>query len=349
MSSIRVSHAAATRYTYLGGDISAATHGAAAAAPCTRLTDLRALLTGHRDASSEILNVIAASGSLSSRLAVVETAHQAVALYDAAAAIPRSVTRLAMSKAGLLLDGPFEPPGGHSPSRHTFMFSFQAAETGRLIPRVVKLFESMSCAEDEASLWRELGSEATAACIGLVPLVVCTIPRRIGPPKGGLLLPHFPCTLSQVPGSVTAVSALDVIRQISPVLDFIHARGWWHGDVKPSNVFMDAAGDLFLGDYGTSVKYAVGAPATARFDGGNAGTPAFQCASMQPGDPAFSPLLFDRTSLAISVLIVVGALRIVDSPDWPGWSRTRLRSAADSISHMGLCTAVKLLLPVAGV
>jgi eukaryotic-like serine/threonine-protein kinase len=59
-----------------------------------------------------------------------------------------------------------------------------------------------------------------------------------------------------------------VLDRIEPSLRFIHAGGWLHGDVKPSNIFIDVEGGLWLGDFGSSVKHG---DIRARFGGG---TPA---------------------------------------------------------------------------
>ena len=37
-------------------------------------------------------------------------------------------------------------------------------------------------------------------------------------------------------------------------LDYMHGKGYIHMDVKSDNIFMDAAGNLFLGDFGSACK-----------------------------------------------------------------------------------------------
>lgn len=67
--------------------------------------------------------------------------------------------------------------------------------------------------------------------------------------------------------------------------------------MKPSNMFMDSDGGVFLGDYGTCVKYKSARASSVRFENGNAGTLAFQCASVHPSATLFTPLRFDLRDL----------------------------------------------------
>jgi len=100
---------------------------------------LERLLEGQLDVEAAVLDSIAASAPLSTRLMAVSTATQAAALYLSAAAMPRSATRLALSQDGLIIDGPMAMPPGHL-SKSQFLFAFQSVASGRLVPRVIKLF-----------------------------------------------------------------------------------------------------------------------------------------------------------------------------------------------------------------
>lgn len=42
------------------------------------------------------------------------------------------------------------------------------------------------------------------------------------------------------------------LRQVAEALDFIHARGYVHRDVKPGNILFDKSGNAFLGDFGVA-------------------------------------------------------------------------------------------------
>ena len=78
-------------------------------------------------------------------------------------------------------------------------------------------------------------------------------------------------------------------------------RGWLHGDVKPSNIFLDYSGDAWLGDFGSSLWLI---EIRCSFTGG---TPTFQC-----GDVLVKreQLRFVLISLATSVLVLLWLLQI---------------------------------------
>lgn len=63
------------------------------------------------------------------------------------------------------------------------------------------------------------------------------------------VMPLMPQTLADV-SPIFASEALYYARRILTALEFCHGRGVIHGDVKPANVFIDARGAAFLGDFG---------------------------------------------------------------------------------------------------
>ncbi|WP_071188571.1 serine/threonine-protein kinase [Trichormus sp. NMC-1] len=63
-------------------------------------------------------------------------------------------------------------------------------------------------------------------------------------------------------GNFSEVQALEILREILPVLTFIHDRGIIHRDIKPSNIMRRRDGKLFLLDFG-AVKQVTNAPAGA--------------------------------------------------------------------------------------
>jgi serine/threonine protein kinase len=63
------------------------------------------------------------------------------------------------------------------------------------------------------------------------------------------VMPLMPQTLADV-DPIFASEAIHYTRRILTALEFCHGRNVIHGDVKPSNVFIDAREAAFLGDFG---------------------------------------------------------------------------------------------------
>jgi hypothetical protein len=304
---------------------------------------LCSLLSGARVVIGTVLDSIASSPPLSSMLAAVSTPQQATALYDMAAQIPQASTRaLLQSNESIILDGMMPVPVSRGVSKSAFICAFKA-EGPLLLPRVLKLLPSVTAAEKEARLWDALGKVATVAgTIALVPVTSVAVPRSTKylscGGTGGLLMPQYSCTLAQLPkGDLIVPCALNVVAVLGRTLSFIHDRGWMHGDVKPANIFVDTMGSMWLGDYGMSAPYSE----LSTFRGG---TPAFQCEALQSDSPDFSPLRFDRVGLAISVLVMLGKLDVLQAPDWPGWALHTLLLAVSSVGDPTLRDTISSLI-----
>jgi serine/threonine-protein kinase len=66
-------------------------------------------------------------------------------------------------------------------------------------------------------------------------------------------------------GALDPVETERVITQLASALDFAHARGVVHRDVKPANILFGAGGHLYLSDFGVA-KHAVGEDLTRAGD-----------------------------------------------------------------------------------
>jgi hypothetical protein len=264
--------------------------GAAAGSPRERF---RSLLAGAGLRADElVLAVIARSAGLSYRMLVAGTVEEAVALYKAAEATPRTTTRLHLREAGIIVDGDLAVPGAQ-----TALF-FHALK--HEVPRVLKVPAGGS----ECALFADVAPRAPPD-VFLVPVERLEFfhgaqqQQVLGAPgercsdvspllRAGILMPAYAGTLLCLPAPMSAAYALKVLARLAPTLRFLHASGWLHGDVKPGNIFLDYSGCAWLGDYGSSVRLAE----AARYTGG---TPAYQCADI---DPAAAPLRFDLAGLA---------------------------------------------------
>jgi len=213
---------------------------------------------------------------------------------------------------------------------------------------VLKVPARKNAAAAECCLWEAVKSFVPTASVFLVPVrhvvldddAVHEVRTGVGRSdrtfmREGVLMPAYAGTLARVPVPADEVYADAVIARLEPTLRFLHVQGWLHGDVKPSNVFLDFAGGSWLGDFGTSVPHAVAAD--SNFAGG---TPAFQCDGISA---AAAPLHFDLVGLAISVLVLVGLLDIAVAP-WGGWPRDALDAAAARVRGDALRAKVQALL-----
>jgi len=72
---------------------------------------------------------------------------------------------------------------------------------------------------------------------------------------------------------------LSAIRDVVRALAHVHASGVVHGDVKPRNVLLDAAGHAKLIDFGLALE-------TGRKKRAGGGTPAYQCSARRRGAEA---------------------------------------------------------------
>jgi TonB family protein len=106
--------------------------------------------------------------------------------------------------------------------------------------------------------------------------------------------------------------ALHLLRSIADALDYAHARGVVHRDIKPTNILLDGADGVCVGDFGLA-QMLDGAPGLTR-TGILTGTPHYMAPEQALGNPA------DRRSDIYSLGIVayeifVGALPFsADSP-----------------------------------
>jgi serine/threonine-protein kinase len=86
-------------------------------------------------------------------------------------------------------------------------------------------------------------------------------------------------------GSISVEEAVRIVREIAAALKFLHRRGVIHRDLKPANVLLDAAGRVYVTDFGIAVRAAPGAAVELSTP---AGTPPYmapeQFASNSPID-----------------------------------------------------------------
>lgn len=280
-----------------------------------------------------VLAIIARSAGLSYRLLVAGTVEEAVALYKAAEATPRTITRVHLRETGVIVDGDMAVPGAQTA---LFFHAFKHE-----VPHVLKVpAGGASKVESECALFADVAPRAPPD-VFLAPVERLEFFHGVQqgercdvtPLRAGILMPAYAGTLLRLPAPMSAAYALKVLARLAPTLRFLHASGWLHGDVKPGNIFLDYSGCAWLGDYGSSVRLAE----AARYTGG---TPAYQCADI---DPAAAPLRFDLAGLAVTLLLQDGALRLEDAGHL-GWPMTALQAALARVQSAPLREGLAVLL-----
>jgi serine/threonine protein kinase len=146
---------------------------------------------------------------------------------------------------------------------------------------------------------------------------------------GGILMPFYPATVDQLPSPILPQYALRVLERMTATLSFVHDNSWMQGDVKPSNIFLDAEGEAWLGDYGSSVYYGPVEGAvekTGGLAGYAGGTPALQCMTISY---ATKPRQFDLAGLLLTLLVKLDALDVKAGAVPSGWHPAAINSAID--------------------
>ena len=254
------------------------------------------------DVDEDVLSLCTQNSWLAVRLSCVSTTEDALRLYADAEAIPQSQTRAMAAEQGVAIAEQVQFAGAQ---RSSFFRAF--VNTKHL--HVLKVNNEASKSLSECRLYAALGSDAVECGVCLVPVRLLSLdksserqssrmrPSRKMSPFVGLLMPCYAYSFNELPAPIPCNFALEVFRRIIAAIDFIHDRGWLHGDVKPGNIFCDCNGDAWLGDYGSSVPHE----ALRAFTGG---TPKYQCADVSHLGRA---RLFDGVGLVLSLLDRLGA------------------------------------------
>jgi len=248
------------------------------------------------------MKAITKSGWLSSRLNVIKTRDEAVDLYEDASRIPQSTTRaIVKERDEVVIYGDIAVYGSQTA---IFLHAFE-----KDVPRVLKIPKDQRQAKFECGMFEAIGDEAKEKNIALVPVRLTNLHEHHhehdhdqalhSPEKtltSGSLMPSYSCTLSDVPTPISASFASQAFGRLLNAVQFINSKGWMHGDVKPSNIFISSDGHVWLGDYGSSVKYSD----LSSFTGG---TPMYQCEEVSYLE---NPCKFDCMGLVLSFLWLHG-------------------------------------------
>ena len=295
-----------------------------------------------------VLDTIIESPQLRDGLPFCYNSTSAAALYQRASKVPRTETRVFVREAeGVIIDGLMSVPGRQSAM---FFHAFRRNTPGNFIPSVLKVPQRLDHASKECRLWAQLGEQAQTGDFSLVPVSCIQLGGRHSvmrggsePPdvlafarRAGVLMPKYACTLANVPTPLDEAYGLRVFECITAALGFLHDRSWLHGDVKPSNIFIDMAGRPWLGDYGSSQPHAE----LLQYTGG---TPSYQCVEALQ-ELQHAPLWFDQMGLVISMLCRLGLVEAVRNAGMDGWPLVAIQAACARVEFVSI---QKLLLDVA--
>lgn len=85
-------------------------------------------------------------------------------------------------------------------------------------------------------------------------------------------------------GPLPVAEAVDAVLQVIAGLEAAQRVGILHRDIKPSNCFVDAGGQIKVGDFGLSISTAVRTESNLTVEGAYLGTPAFSAPEQLRGD-----------------------------------------------------------------
>ena len=140
----------------------------------------------------------------------------------------------------------------------------------------------------------------------------------------GVIMPYYPRAMAQLPPQ--CITDARLFDRMAAAITFIATAGWLHGDVKPSNIFIDSDGQGWLGDFGSSLRLA---DADRLFRGG---TPQYQIEGVPFTAPGGA---FDMAGLVVSFVHTLGLLSARSRVPAP-WPAVAVRSAVRRIKSAPL-------------
>jgi serine/threonine protein kinase len=134
----------------------------------------------------------------------------------------------------------------------------------------------------------------------VIPLLLRTEYRE----KGVLVFPRMKFDLMQLlltqpANKFSEIHAKIIFNKVINGLKQCHSKGIAHLDLKPENILLSDSGEVFLGDFGSSLDISKG-----RFIEGRFGTPLYSAPEILTGN-AYDAILSDIWSLGIVCFVMV--------------------------------------------
>ena len=190
----------------------------------------------------------------SSRMMVVKSADEAVDLYEDAEQLPGTTTRaVIMENSNIKLNGPLDV------DHYGVKIVVGVDPDGK--PIIVKImYGASSHVTPEVEAISNLGLN-TLTNIPLVSgelqtISICDSDSRTMRYSSGIyhcfIMPYYPTSLARLP-AIPQEAAYKGALRILAALAYVHKCNYVHMDVKPANIFLNMAGEWFLGDFGSCV------------------------------------------------------------------------------------------------
>ena len=257
----------------------------------------------------KIFERIRQSSNFAVRMFAARELRDAILLYQDALKIPQTSTKMAVLRNDNVSIGEILPMEGCSQAM--FFWAFEGA-----LPCVLKVPLEWSKVEAECQFYTNNRNAAEKAPLVPVKVLIMDSGSYHSPEHSptkviqkGILMPKYSGCLFNNPIPLSNENALQVGGRILDALTCMHDCGYFHGDVKPGNIFLDSTGEAWLGDYGSSVKIVD----VKNFVGGTA---RYQCmevpAYTDVGQEKISSRKFDLMGLALTLLEKLGKIALDD-------------------------------------
>lgn len=259
-----------------------------------------------------------------SAVPLVSNADEAADLYYTASRIPRSATQLVLLGKGVSVAEPYQ---ASDPSKAVLMQAFRDG-----IPMILKIGSPDSLRKEMGVMERirhganennlvvieELEFQsATIEITGTDGSLFVPYSRA----RSGMLMQHYQTTLAQCRIPLTEDVILKYGHRIKRAILHMHANGYCHLDIKPSNIFL--LGDsCHLGDYGAATLVGDGITECTR--------------NYYPSD--FPPTADKKTDFLLLAKTVLELYGKIESPVQPMSTEEILRAVrgmeADSVREL---------------